>query len=639
MRRVSLLLLLLVCFRWAPAVAEPDEQRGAAGDPVTVAGPVSWSFDLADLEGRPAGLDQNDAREVRAFVFLSTTCPVANSSLASLSRLAEGLAEDVRLFGVIADPFVTHREATRHFHEHNVSFPVLFDGSGLLVGQLKPTHVPEAFVFDRDSRLVYRGAIDNAYQSIGRRRTNVEHHYLRDAIQAAANGADVTTPQTEPVGCLFPRSRVATDRTVTFTRDIARLINVRCLNCHRPGQVAPIMLTGYREAVAHADMLVDVTQRGIMPPWMPGADAKHRFVGERRLSEDELDLLKTWVQNGCPEGDPADLPPPPRFADGWQLGAPDLVVRMPERFTVPADGPDIIQNFVIPLNLTEDRLVAAVEFHPGNRRVVHHAVLFLDDTRRARSLDARTPEPGYANFGGPGFLPSGALGGWSAGNTARRLPGSMGRYLKRGSDLVVQVHYHPSGKEESDQSELGLYFVDEPMSTVLAQPGRLVGSIWMANYEIDIAPGEAGYRRATEYTLPRAVTMVGVVPHMHLLGKAMKVTARRPGGEPETLIDIPAWNYNWQDEYYYETPFRLPKGTVLRVEATFDNSAANPSNPSSPPKRVGWGDETTDEMLFCFFLLTADRTDDLIHTIFDNLRHDLEQPRRLEGKKTGDPAS
>jgi hypothetical protein len=204
----------------------------------------------------------------------------------------------------------------------------------------------------------------------------------------------------------------------------------------------------------------------------------------------------------------------------------------------------------------------------------------------------------------------------------------MGRYLKKGSDLVVQVHYHPTGKVEEDQSEIGLYFVDKPVADSLKEPAKLVGSIWMANYEMDIPAGEANYRRATTYTLPKDVIMVGIVPHMHLLGKSMRVTVTEPGQQPQVLIDIPTWNYNWQDEYYYERPIRLEAGTKLFVEAVFDNSAANPSNPSSPPKRVTWGEETTDEMLFCFFLLTADKTEDLIHTIFDNLSHDLKQNRK-----------
>ena len=594
---------------------------------------VRLSFDLLDVDGKIHALGQNDKQSVRVFVFLSMSCPISNSYTQELNRLAQLPHANVQFYGVVSDPFVTRQEVASHFQEFQTKFPVLFDGSGLLAEALQPTHVPEAFVVDREQHLVYRGAIDNAYVSIGRRRASVEEHYLLNAIKAAANGNDVSVPKTQPVGCHFPRRLSdASSSAVTYTRDVAPIIQTRCRNCHRPGQVAPFALTSYQDAVSHAEMLVEVTQRRIMPPWIPGPSTHRKFVGERWLTDRELSYISKWVEAGCPEGDAADLPPSPKFADGWQLGEPDLIVKMQTPFTVPADGPDLLQNFVIPIDIPEDRLVAAVEFHPGNKRVVHHAVLFLDDKGQARKLDKATPEPGYGNFGGPGFLPSGALGGWSVGNTARRLPNDMGRYLKKGSDLVVQVHYHPTGKEETDQSEIGLYFVQKPVAESLSQPARLVGSIWMANYEMDIPAGDADYRRSTTYTLPKDVIIVGIVPHMHLLGKSMKVTARRPGQEPEVLIDVAEWNYNWQDEYYYERPFSLPAGTVLAVDAAFDNSAENPSNPSSPPQRVTWGDETTDEMLFCFFLLTAEKTEDLIHTIFDNLAHDLQQPRKDVGQ-------
>jgi hypothetical protein len=204
----------------------------------------------------------------------------------------------------------------------------------------------------------------------------------------------------------------------------------------------------------------------------------------------------------------------------------------------------------------------------------------------------------------------------------------MGRYLKKGSDLVLQMHYHPSGKPEVDRSEVGLYFVDRPVAEVLKEPAKLVGSIWMANYEMDIPAGAADYRRRTSYRLPKDVVMVGVVPHMHLIGKSMEVTAILPDGSTKPLIEIADWNYNWQDEYYFENPFRLPAGTTLEVEASFDNSESNPSNPSSPPRRVTWGEETLDEMLFCFFLITSEKTADLIHVILDNLGHDSRQPRK-----------
>lgn len=584
---------------------------------------------LLDLQGGLHELGQNDRQRCRVFVFLSTECPVSNGSLPTLNRLrAKFASTPVDIWGVVSDPSVTREQAARHFAEFEVSFPILFDSSGLLLAALRPTHVPEAFVVDRHGKLVYRGAIDNAWEALGRRRANAEREYLVDAIGAALRDQAPEITTTEPIGCLIETAaRGGGNAAVTYARDIAPLVQARCLNCHREGQVAPFALGTYEQTAKRAQQIVRVTEKRIMPPWIP-APGHDKFVGERWLTDRELAFFKTWADTGRVRGSDADLPPPPKFAEGWQLGPPDLVVKMAQPFAVPADGPDLLQNFVIPLDIAEDKLVAAVEFHPGNKRVAHHAVLFLDDRGVARKFDAATPEPGYSKFGGPGFLPSGALGGWSVGNTARPLPNGMGRYLKRGSDLVVQMHYHPTGKPESDQSEIGLYFVKQPVAKSLQERAKFVGSIWMANYEMDIAAGDQNYRRTTSYTLPKEVLLVGVVPHMHLLGKSMRVTATMPDKTARTLIEIPHWNYNWQDEYYYERPFKLPAGTRLEVEALFDNSAENPSNPRSPPQRVTWGDGTNDEMLFCFFLLSAERTEDLIHVIHDNLKHDSKQPRK-----------
>lgn len=601
---------------------------------ITVESPAI-TFSLIDLNGTTHRLEQNDAKRARAFIFLSTECPISNGYINALNELHALLARSgqmAELFGVVSDPTVTRAHAAKHFAEFQAKFPILFDASGLLSTALRPTHVPEAFVVDRDGKLVYRGAIDNSWEAVGRRRPKAEKEFLVDAIMLTSTGKPVVVAQTKPVGCLIEvPPQVEVKAKVTYTRDIAPIVQTRCLNCHREGQVAPFALADYDQTAKRAKQIVRVTQDRIMPPWIP-SPGHDKFVGERWLTDRELELVKTWAETGRAKGDDADLPPAPKFAEGWRLGQPDLIVKMAEPFTVPADGPDLLQNFVIPIDIAEDKLVAAIEFHPGNKRVCHHAVLFLDDSGTARKHDKATPEPGYSNFGGPGFLPSGALGGWSVGNTPRPLPNGMGRYLKKGSDLVVQMHYHPTGKPETDQSEIGLYFVKKPVAESLKESAKLVGSIWMANYEMDIAAGAKDYRRSTTYTLPKEVIMVGVVPHMHLLGKAMKVTATLPDRSLKTLIDIKNWNYNWQDEYYYERPFKLPAGTRLEVEALFDNSADNPSNPSSPPKRVTWGDGTKDEMLFCFFLISSEKTGDLIDVIFDNLKHDTRQPRKAVQK-------
>jgi mono/diheme cytochrome c family protein len=625
-----------VCVGILVAIATATASGAAAEQP-----PALPRLELVDLDGRAwrlAGGGEGDT--ATAVVFLSTTCPIATASLPRLDEIAErpaaadavGHADDarattVRCFGVVSDPMLTRAAAVAHFAARRNRLPILFDASGELRAALRPTHVPEAFLFDGSGALVYRGAIDDAFAAVGRRRTALRHHYLQDAIAAVSRGVPPPVAFVAPVGCVLESPAPRAAAAVTYARDIAPIVQARCQTCHRPGEAAPFSLTTAAEAAAVAPMIVEVTRQRIMPPWPPRVDARHPLVGERWLSDAEIARLAAWAEAGCPPGDPADLPPSPQFATGWQLGQPDLVVRMPESFTVPAEGPDVFRNFVIPLDLPEDKVVSAIEFHPGDRRVVHHAVLFLDESGTARRLDAADAAPGYEGFGGPGFLPSGALGGWSVGNTPRRLPGGRGRYLRRGSDLVVQVHYHPDGVERGDRSEIGLFFVPEPTATIVADRQRLVGSIWLANYTLDIPAGVAAYPATARYRLPRGVTVVGVVPHMHLLGRSIRVQAVLPDGGCRPLIDIPSWNYAWQDEYLFEHPFALPAGTELVVDAVFDNSAGNPSNPSSPPRRVTWGDGTLDEMLFCFLLMSADTSEDLVHVVLDNLGHDLRQPR------------
>lgn len=588
-----------------------------------------------DLSGREYRLGEDDGA-VTVVVFLSTACPVSNTVQPRLGDLADGLAEahrdgdrPVRFFGVVADTDTTSDLAAEHFQHRPLPFPVLFGGREEIRRRFRPTHVPEAFVVDPRGGIVYRGAIDDAFEAVGRRRPRITRHWLADAVQAAVAGRDPPRASVPPVGCRLELTAEAPfSGDVSFTRDVAPILHARCVACHRQGNVGPFPLTTFEEVKSHAPMVVETVRGRLMPPWMPDANPGHPFVGDRRLADAEIATIVAWVEGGCVPGDPRDEPPLPQSIDGWQLGQPDLVLRVPEPFTVPADGPDRLQHFVVPIEIPEDKVVAAVEFHPGDRRVVHHAVLFLDASGTARRLDAATPEPGYGGFGGPGFLPSGALGGWSPGNTPRRLPGGRGRHLKRGSDLVVQIHYHPDGMERVDRSEIGLFFIDEPTAKIVAERERLVGSIWTSAYDIDIPPGDPCWTTTASYTLPKEVTVVGIVPHMHLLGRSARVRAELPDGRSELLIAIPSWNYAWQDEFLFERPFPLPAGTRIVTEGVFDNSAGNPSNPSKPPRRVEWGDGTLDEMLFTFILVSAGRTEDLVHVVLDNLGHDLRQPRR-----------
>jgi hypothetical protein len=392
------------------------------------------------------------------------------------------------------------------------------------------------------------------------------------------------------------------DKEVVYTRDVAPILYKHCATCHRPGEIGPFSLMTYADAAKRSDFIKEVTSEGRMPPWKAEPQPL-KFHNERRLSDAEKATLARWAETGAREGDSKDLPPPPKFADGWQLGEPDVVLKMAKPFTVRASGRDVYRCFVIPIPIDEDKTVSAVEFRPGNPKVVHHAIFYLDALGQARRKDR--DGTGYEGFGGPGILPSGGLGGWAPGSMPRFLPEDVGLYLKKGSDLVLQVHYHPSGKEETDQSMLGVYFTKKPAA-------KTATGIAIASRNLYIPAGQKDHRvKSRSGELPVDVNVIAVTPHMHLIGREMTVTAALPDGGKTQLISIKQWDFNWQGAYGFEKPVRLPKGTVIHVEAAYDNSRDNPQNPSDPPRPVRWGEQTTDEMCIAFVQVTADSKEDL----------------------------
>lgn len=603
MQRKSFLALIasaVLAFPWGAAhAAESDASAPAAQQAAEPA--LAEVVHLQDASGAVHTLAPRSALAARAIVFLSGECPISKSYMPTLRRLqSEWQAQDgVTLLGVWSDPLSSPAEIATFVKEYELNFPVLIDREQVLAERLKPTHVPEAFVLDRDGCVAYRGRIDDTYAKVGQRRPAPTKNDLADAVTALLTGGKIAVAQTKPVGCHFETlpEQANGDAEITFTRDVAPIVFANCVSCHREGEVGPFSLTDYASVAKRGKQIVEVIDERLMPPWMP-AQTHGEFEGQRSLSDKQKETIRKWVAAGAPEGDSSELPPLPPATNGWRLGEPDMVVEMPVEFELRADGPDVFQCFVIPVDLPEDKFVAAIDFVPGNPKIVHHAILFLDNTGVARKRDALTPEPGYSTFGGPGFAPTGSLGGWSPGKTPRKLAGGMGRHFQKGSDIVMQIHYHPSGKVEKDRSKVAIYFVDKPKN--------VAADIWVADHSHNIPPGEANYRVKASYTLSQELEMLGVVPHMHLLGRSMVATAKLPDGTTRELVNVPNWNFNWQDDYRFTTPFRLPKGTVLEVEAVYDNSENNPANPSSPPKRVTWGEGTTDEMLYCFFLVAVD---------------------------------
>ncbi|MDR3619697.1 MAG: EF-hand domain-containing protein [Paludisphaera borealis] len=381
---------------------------------------------------------------------------------------------------------------------------------------------------------------------------------------------------------------------VTFTEHVAPIVFENCAGCHRPDQGAPFTLLSYRDVQKRGEFLRGVIADREMPPWPP-AHGWSRLQDDRRLSDDQIATFDRWVETGMEEGPADKLPKLPPFVEGgWTLGEPDLIVTLPEAFDVPADGPDIYRMFVLPLNLSTDQWVTAVEIHPTARSVVHHALYFLDDTGASRKLDEADPKPG---FGKMGFPRTGTLGGWALGATTRRLPMGLAYPLSKGSDLVVQIHFHPSGKAERERASFGLYFAKEkPKKRLMGFQAPTAFGLGTELRTRGIQPGEKDFTIHGEWTAPFDVDLVSVGGHAHYRCKSMKAVVEAPDGREEKLFAIDDWDFRWQGRYNYAEPVRLAKGSVVRTTLVYDNSADNPRNPSIPPILVRWGEGTNDEM-------------------------------------------
>ena len=384
-----------------------------------------------------------------------------------------------------------------------------------------------------------------------------------------------------------PLSQPATSLpSVTFTRDIATILFTHCTPCHRPDRAAPFTLLTFADAKQHAAEIVDAIGRRHMPPWLPKPGVVE-FVGERRLTDKQVALIQRWVRQGAPEGDAADLPAVPQWHSGWQLGEPDLVLEMPESYQLPLSGSDVYRNFVMPAGITERRYVRAVELWPDNPGVVHHAVITIDRSRWSRYRDGQDPQPGYDGMlAGQAESPDGHFLAWTPGRTVTPEPDDMAWRLDRGSDVVLQLHMMPSGRPQSVRVRVGLFFTDRP-------PARIPVMLRIGPKHIDIAPGRRRYLAEDEYVLPIDVDVLSVYPHAHYLARTMTAFARLPDGSVRPLLEIPRWDFHWQDEYRYARPIALPRGTSVAMRYEYDNSGGGPQH---PPQRVVYGPRSSDEM-------------------------------------------
>jgi hypothetical protein len=395
---------------------------------------------------------------------------------------------------------------------------------------------------------------------------------------------------------------------VTYTRDVAPILQAKCQQCHRPNDVAPFALMTYDDAVTYSrDIQASMTLK-TMPPWKP-VPGFNEFQNSYAMTDEERNTVLSWIAAGTPLGDLADMPAPLPVSDTpWQLGDPDVILTTPE-FTPPPDVTDTYRCFVLPTGLTDNRFIAAAQALPGNPQIVHHVLLFLDETGGSSKLDGQDGQPGYDCFGGPSIssaaggdlLQGTLLGGWAPGARTQRLPDGIGVPIPKNASIVMQVHYHPGGRGGSDQTQLGAWFAD----TATIQHRLL--NIPVANMQFKIPAGDPGYTVVAKLQTPLSAKIITVAPHMHNLGRQITVEVVDLNGTVRPVIYIDNWDFNWQGFYTPVTPVSVPVGSTVRVTSVFDNSFNNPKNPNDPIVAVGWGERTVDEMCIAF-----------VGVIFDN---------------------
>jgi mono/diheme cytochrome c family protein len=429
---------------------------------------------------------------------------------------------------------------------------------------------------------------------------------------------------------------------VNFSEHIATIIFDNCSSCHHQGQAGPFALMSFADVQRHAATIREVVNQRYMPPWKP-KDTGIAFANHRQLSQEQIDIINRWVEEDCPEGDPSKCPPAPMFVDGWSLGPPDLVVKMEQSFQVPASGPDIYRSFVLPLNLPEDKWVKALELRPTARGAVHHALFFIADSNQVRSRKERDGQTGLKGMNflrGSEFLEqapdrlSRGLGGFVPGAVPAPLPGDLARFLPKGTDIIMQTHFHPSGKPETEQAELALYFTDKA-------PSRMIVPLQMPpmfgiGAGIDVPAGEANFTISDTLTLPIDVRGIEIGGHAHYICREMLMVAELPNGKKLELLRIDDWDLDWQDQYQFATPVELAKGTKISATIVYDNSANNPENPFSPPQRIAWGRESNDEMgSITLHVIAADETErpQLERLVQKRTRESMRQ--RVQGQNVG----
>ncbi|MBL9122472.1 MAG: redoxin domain-containing protein [Planctomycetaceae bacterium] len=592
MRRNWIGIPLIMCGAWSMLLA------GQARAAERVAGAQESrlaNFELRDYRGKTWSLEKDAATSKLVVVaFLGTDCPLVKLYAGRLEELAnEYRAQGVTFIGINSNRQDAPTKIAAQAQQLGLTFPILKDPDNRVADQFAAERTPELFVLDANRAIRYRGRVDDQYgfsTGVGYAKKGITRRDLVAAIDDLLAGREVAVARTEAPGCLIGRvPKVEPHGDITYSNQIARLLNNRCVQCHRAGQIGPMPLTTYDEVLGWGEMMREVVNANRMPPWH--ANPEHgSFSNDASLTKDEKDLLSQWVENGCPEGDRRDLPPAANFAEGWGIPTPDVVLPMADKpYVVQAEGTVEYQYFTVDPGFTEDKWIRGFEARPGNYAVVHHIICFVQPAGASDEDGRRMLE--------------GAQIGYAPGMQPRMYPPGYALKIKAGSKIVFQMHYTAVGTEQPDLSSLGLIFAD-PREVKFEVRGGTCG-----NVSFEIPPHAKDFAVTADHKLRKDVWLMSMMPHMHVRGTAFRYDVTYPDGREEVLLDVPQYDFNWQLWYDVSQPKRLPAGTVLRCRAVYDNSEDNVYNPD-PNSKVRFGDQTWEEMMFGFYTVIIPLTDE-----------------------------
>lgn len=537
---------------------------------------------LKTLAGADLKLSSAAGKNGLVIAIFSATCPISGKLAPETARLEKELKEKgVGMLLVNAPPGQKTEEAIKFLADHKLASPAASDAEGKLAQQLAATTTTEVFLLDAARTLVYRGALNDQY-GLGYSKDAPQHHYLRDAVAAMLRGEPADVVATSAPGCALdlPQEKAVAGTVATYHRDISRIMQANCVECHHKGGVGPFALETYEDVIEHAGMIRKQVERGAMPPWFAApleGRAHSPWANDRSLSErDRSDLLAWLASSDRAKGDVADAPRARVFQGEWTIGKPDAIIAGARPVSVKAEGTMPYQHVTVTTDFPEDRWVRGYEILPTAREVVHHVIVSVFEK------GSRVSQGGE----------EGAQGYWAAyvpGNSKQVYPEGFARKLPAGATVSFQIHYTPNGKAVEDTIRMGLLFAKEPPKYVIHTTG-------LPNARISIPPGEANHVETASRKLPTDINVMAWMAHMHVRGKAFKFEVTLPDGKTETLLDIPKYDFNWQLRYDYATPHFLPRGSTVKITAVYDNSASNPANPD-PGKTVRWGQQTFDEMM------------------------------------------